>query len=834
MLYDDSETHPGASEAHHSSEERTGRKQDPNIGVVLKNRYVIERELGRGGIGVVYFARDHQLVDKPVVIKVLLAERGNSEEHRWLKRKFQLEIEALARIDHPGVVGALDVGQMPDGKQYLVMQFVEGTNLRAAMKVEGMEFDRTASIVRQISHALNAAHDKGVYHRDLKPENIMLQTISEGEEYVKLIDFGIATVKDSQMVTSRQTTAVVGTLGYMAPEQLMGKPLPASDIYALGIITYEMLTGRKPFCPESPYHLYELHKTGVRIKPADLRPGIPEAAQDVILKALSFDPRDRQVRARDFGDELAQALTLKDQSDYSRQQAETYVPSAREAAEAAPVRVETTAGLAPLRVVLLYKRNMQPDEHVLKLLESHLLAQGHAVFIDRHLAIGVEWAREIERQVRTADAVIPLLSAASIASEMLSYEVQIAHDAAQKQQGKPRLLPVRIRYSDPLPDPLGGVLDSLQYALWTGPQDNQRLAAEVAASLRPAATIKAPAPKRKLEAVGGAVPLDSEFYIVRPTDEEFCSAIERHDSIVLVKGGRQMGKTSLLARGLQQARQAGARVVLTDFQKLNAAHLESVESLFMTLADLIADQLDLAVLPDQVWNPRRGPSMNFERYIRREVLEKISGPLVWGLDEVDRLFSCDYGSEVFGLFRSWHNERSLDPSGPWQRLTLAIVYATEAHLFITDVNQSPFNVGIRLVLDDFNFDQVSELNRRYGTALQDKAEVARYFRLVSGHPYLVRRGLHEIAAHGTKLADLEAVADKDEGPFGDHLRRILVLLAQDPALCDVVRGVLQGSHCPTTESFYRLRSAGLMTGDSSRDGKLRCQLYSTYLERHLL
>ncbi|HXU39527.1 MAG TPA: AAA-like domain-containing protein [Blastocatellia bacterium] len=837
MSHDDQEANLPTSELQHSSEERTGREQDPNIGIVLKDRYAIERELGRGGIGVVYLAHDHQLVDKPVVIKVLLAELGDSEELLWLKRKFLHEIEALARIDHPGVVGALDVGQMPDGRQYLVMQFVEGINLRSAMKVEGMDFARTSRIVQQISHALNAAHDKGVYHRDLKPENIMLQAIGGGEEYVKLIDFGIATVKDSQMATNRQTTAVVGTLAYMAPEQLMGRPMAASDVYALGIITYEMLTGRKPYYPESPYQLYELHKMGVKIKPADLRPGIPDAAQEVILRALSFDPRDRHSCARDFGDEFARALTLGSQiPTYSwSQQEETYVPQRGRTAGPAPMpgRSEIRADLAPLRVVLLYKRNIQPDEQVLILLESHLLAQGHSVFIDRHLAIGVEWAREIERQVRTADAVIPLLSASSVTSEMLSYEVQIAHDASQKQHGKPRLLPVRINYSDPLPDPLAGVLDPLQYALWTGPPDNQRLAAEVTASLRPAATIKPPS-KRKLEAVGGAVPLDSEFYIVRPTDEEFCSSIARQDSIVLVKGGRQMGKTSLLARGLQQARQAGARVVLTDFQKLNAAHLESVESLFMTLAELIADQLDLDVMPDQVWNPRRGPSMNFERYIRREVLEKIAGPLVWGMDEVDRLFSCDYGSEVFGLFRSWHNERSLDPSGPWQRLTLAIVYATEAHLFITDVNQSPFNVGIRLVLDDFNFDQVAELNRRYGMALQDRAEVARYFRLVSGHPYLVRRGLHEIATRGTKLVDLEAVADKDEGPFGDHLRRILVLLAQDPALCDVVRGVLQGNHCPTTESFYRLRSAGLMTGDSARDGKLRCQLYSNYLERHLL
>src|SRR5262249_14686710 len=188
---------------------------------------------------------------------------------------------------------------------------------------------------------------------------------------------------------------------------------------------------------------------------------------------------------------------------------------------------------------------------------------------------------------------------------------------------------------------------------------------------------------------------DSEFYIVRSTDNEFKSAIARHDSIVLVKGARQVGKTSLLARGLEQAREEGAKVVLTDFQTLNSSHLESAEKLFFALAELIAQHLDLEVAPQSFWDSQRGPNMNFGRYLRREVLGKISSHIVWGLDEVDRLFSCSFGSEVFGLFRSWHNARSLDPKGPWKRLTLAIAYATEAHLFITDMNQSPFNVGAK-------------------------------------------------------------------------------------------------------------------------------------------
>jgi len=340
--------------------------------------------------------------------------------------------------------------------------------------------------------------------------------------------------------------------------------------------------------------------------------------------------------------------------------------------------------------------------------------------------------------------------------------------------------------------------------------------------------------REMLEPVGGAVPLESKFYITRPADEKFRAAIARHDSIVLVKGARQVGKTSLLARGLQQAREAGASVVLTDFQNLSSADLESFEKLLLSFADSFADQLDLDISPRQLWKADRSPGINFEQYLRREALLKTSSQIIWGLDEVDRLFTCDFGSEVFGLFRSWHNKRALDPAGPWRRLTLAIAYATEAHLFITDLNQSPFNVGTRLLLEDFSFEQVAELNSRCGSPLRDPAEVARFQRLVGGHPYLARRGLHEMVSESLDLAALEARADHDEGPFGDHLRRILVSLTQDAALSEVVRGMLRGKPCSTPESFYRLRSAGLMTGDSASDARPRCQLYATYLEKRLL
>jgi hypothetical protein len=482
-----------------------------------------------------------------------------------------------------------------------------------------------------------------------------------------------------------------------------------------------------------------------------------------------------------------------------------------------------------LRVALLYKRSAQPDDHVLSVLESGLRSAGHEVFVDRHLRIGVEWAREIERQVRESDAVIPLLSAASVQSEMLGMEVQIASDAALQQFGKPRILPVRVNYPDGLPEPFYSILGQLQYHLWSDPRNDVELLTHLLDSL-----VAREQPKLiRDETPGGAVPLESPYYIVQPSDLEFHAALDRQDSIVLVKGARQMGKTSLLARGLQQARKAGKTVALADFQKLNQVNLADIESLYKGLGAMIADQLNLDVFPEDVWRAGRAPSVNFERYIRREILDKTEGHLILAMDEVDRLFPCSYASEVFGLFRSWHNERAVDPDGPWKRLTIAIVYATEAHLFITDQNQSPFNVGTRLELHDFGIEQVEKLNHLYKDPIQSPEDLKRFYALLNGQPYLTRRGFYELTNQGKSVDRLIEVAESDEGPFGDHLRRILVLLARDEKLLEVVRNFVHGQPIPDPTSFYRLRSGGLIVGGSAQDAKFRCNIYRAYLARHL-
>ena len=333
-----------------------------------------------------------------------------------------------------------------------------------------------------------------------------------------------------------------------------------------------------------------------------------------------------------------------------------------------------------------------------------------------------------------------------------------------------------------------------------------------------------------LEPAGGAVPVGSPFYVERPADAEFTQALTRRDSIVLLKGARQVGKTSLLAQGLQRARQSGLRVAITDFQNFNAAQFASPDALLFALANALAEQLELDVAPREMWNADSGPNMNLSLYLRRYALRAVSGSLVWALDEVDRLFGCPFGSEVFGLFRSWHNARALDPESPWSRLTLAIAYSTEASLFITDLNQSPFNVGTRLALHDFTPEQIAPLNVCYGSPLDGDA-LRRFYDLLGGQPYLTRRGLDELATGRTTAAQLEADSVRDDGPFGDHLRRLLAVLSRSPEMREVVKALLAGKPCESPDAFFRLRAAGVLGGASCQEARLRCRLYAEYLAR---
>ena len=283
-------------------------------GYTIDKRFLIIRNLyenntaEKGGIGLVYLAEDLNLLGKEVVIKVLQEASLKNED---LVRKFKHEKEALIRIDHPNIVKILDSGILSDGNPYLVMDYISGYSLRRVLlENKNLSFEFCAHILESVTNAISAAHSKKILHRDLKPENIMLTPKAEGFEHVRLIDFGIARVGDSKLAPATQTERGIGTVLYMAPEQLSGQlnQTPAVDIYACAVIAYEMLTGKLPFISDTTVEMYLLQMQGIKIRPREIRPEIPESAEMLILQALAFDPMERHKDVRVFGQTLANVL----------------------------------------------------------------------------------------------------------------------------------------------------------------------------------------------------------------------------------------------------------------------------------------------------------------------------------------------------------------------------------------------------------------------------------------------------------------------------------------------------------------------------------------------
>ncbi|MCO5297099.1 MAG: AAA-like domain-containing protein [Fimbriimonadaceae bacterium] len=327
-------------------------------------------------------------------------------------------------------------------------------------------------------------------------------------------------------------------------------------------------------------------------------------------------------------------------------------------------------------------------------------------------------------------------------------------------------------------------------------------------------------------ASGGAVPAGSRLYIERAADRRVEEAMGEQEAVVLVFGPRQTGKTSLVARAAGRARGAGHAVAVTDFQALSRSEIERSATLYRALVHSLATQLGLTYEPS--WNEWIGPNSNLDALVE-SLLRQVEGPVCWAMDEVDRVFGTEYADDFFGLVRSWHNRRALDPDGPWKRLCLLISYATEAHLFIADLNQSPFNVGVRVSLRDFTESEVAELGARYGVG--DPLHSAAVWKAACGHPYLSQRAFAFLARGGTTEELAAKVAD-DEGPFGEHLRHLWEAIRRDPETAAEVRRLLAREPLEHNSTRQRLWAAGVLASAGQEAG-FRVPAYEAYLRRAL-
>ncbi len=284
-------------------------EEDPLVGRLLDEKYLLETRIGVGGMATVYLTRRKHIGDR-VAVKVLNTGMPLSEvDHQ----RFELEARSAAKIKHPNIVSVYDFGTTKDGLMYLVMELLEGSSLEKELEEKTfIPLDRAIELIQPMCEAVNAAHAEGLIHRDLKPSNILFHHLKDGSEIVKVVDFGVAKLTNVNDTAYKErltkTGYLIGTPHYMSPEQIREQEITLrSDIYSLGVIIYEMLSGYLPFNAENVIDLLLAHLENQAKPLKDLCPNIPAGVNDAIMQALCKDPRKRQASARELFQQIQTA-----------------------------------------------------------------------------------------------------------------------------------------------------------------------------------------------------------------------------------------------------------------------------------------------------------------------------------------------------------------------------------------------------------------------------------------------------------------------------------------------------------------------------------------------
>jgi tRNA A-37 threonylcarbamoyl transferase component Bud32 len=287
-----------------------GEATDPMLGQVLGSKYKVVRLLGEGGMGAVYEG-EQQLgtTVRKVAVKTLHPHLSRDPK---VKARFEREVGTIAELEHPNTIQVFDFGSTPEGILYIVMEFLQGKSLADTLEKQGaMSPERTIDIFSQVCGSLEEAHRRGIVHRDLKPDNVVLVERAGKKDFVKVLDFGIAkraSEEDKNEQKLTQQGMVLGTPPYMSPEQFTGQPIDArSDIYSLGVMAYEMLTGKLPFRANTAFEWANQHMTQAPIPIESMAEGMraPAAMRAAILRALAKAPGDRFQNVADFSAALA-------------------------------------------------------------------------------------------------------------------------------------------------------------------------------------------------------------------------------------------------------------------------------------------------------------------------------------------------------------------------------------------------------------------------------------------------------------------------------------------------------------------------------------------------
>jgi hypothetical protein len=477
----------------------------------------------------------------------------------------------------------------------------------------------------------------------------------------------------------------------------------------------------------------------------------------------------------------------------------------------------------------------EPDILIAKDFASYFKKAGLKTFIAcDSILFGGSWSEEITREIKECDYFFVLLSEVSLMSDMVTEEIRKAKELYDKSGRKrPVIFPVRINLPKgyEINYDVAGYLTRIQHRFWYSSTDTQPIVKEIYGIIKnklgneltgkpPETDVisyaeieKVPVPNAPLEIPGGSIALDSPFYITRKGEMALTQRILAEGSLLRIKGPRQFGKTSLLSRIIQLGGNNGLKVIAFNFQQMNSINIQNLDRLLLQLCVIATSKLGIPNRIKEIWDDeymdvKLKCTLFFEDVIFKETYQ----PILLAIDEADRVFEYQgVSSEFFGMLRFWHEESKRNQS--WKRLRVAISYSTEAYLAITDLNQSPFNVGIDYELQEFTFDEVKLLTEKHGLELTD-LQINEMMEQIGGHPFLIRKALYELASGNYTFWDLTEKASKDDGPFGDHLRRHYLNLSHDKIYLEVMRNIIFKNYSKNDLVCNKLRAAGLIKGST--------------------
>ena len=498
------------------------------------------------------------------------------------------------------------------------------------------------------------------------------------------------------------------------------------------------------------------------------------------------------------------------------------------------------------KIFISYKRDIAPDEPLaLKVFAE--LNKHYDVFIDQTMLVGTKWAKQIEKQLRKSDYLISFISEHSVNSEMVRAEIETSHRLFKKY-GKPVILPVRVKYTEQLVYPLSAYLNPINYYLWEKDGDSSDLIKQLHLAIN-GQVLSSSKPLRKarrsnnkltepspsvtpavLESPEGTMDPDSKFYIERASDKIALNAIKHGGTTITIKGPRQMGKSSLLNKIIKRTSKLNRKVIYLDFQLVEESTLSNENAFYKQFCRLLTRELGISDNVDKYWSESFGNPQLCTHYVKENILQPLGQPLVIAIDEVEKVFETKFRSDFFSMLRSWHNNRAIYSDSIWKNLSLVLVTSTEPYEFIDKLNQSPFNVGEVLELEDFTFLQVKELNRRHGVPFSPPQE-SHLFELLGGHPYLTRKALFLVASKRLSVKTMFESATAERGPFGDHLRYHWYRLNESKDLLSGLGQIVNNQKCDE-KIFFRLRGAGLIRRENNII-TLRNKLYDDYFSMHL-